>query len=164
MTELYLGIGSNLGNRADFLDRATVLIEQKIGIVSARSRYYESLPRGFVSEHNFLNAVLKISTGLTPGEVLILLQEIEVQLERIHKGGAYQDRTIDLDILLFGDLIISESGLMIPHPRMQERRFVLLPLAEIAGSVRHPVTGKSIERMLAECQDVSRVEEYKESI
>ncbi len=135
---LYLSLGSNLGNRERALQRATELINQHIGTVRKRSSYYRTAPWGFVSEHEFVNAVVGVETSLTPRQVLEATKAIERMMGRTEKSveGQYHDREIDIDILLFDDLQIDEPDLKIPHPLMFEREFVMLPLSEICEDVK----------------------------
>jgi 2-amino-4-hydroxy-6-hydroxymethyldihydropteridine diphosphokinase len=138
MTKVYLGLGSNLGNREENLAFAVRLIGERVGKVLRVSSFIETEPWGFESKNSFLNAVVCCETELTPRQVLQTTQQIERELgkRKIHatkRIGAinYQDRPIDIDILLYGDLIVDEPDLKIPHPLMQQRDFVMIPLNEI---------------------------------
>lgn len=131
-TDAYLGLGSNLGDRHTLLLKAIELLAQHVGRLVRCSSFIETEPWGFASEHRFLNAVALFRTTLTPHELLTATQDIERQLGRSEKSnGTYHDRPIDIDILLYGDAVIDEPDLKIPHPRMQERDFVMRPLREI---------------------------------
>ncbi len=130
---VYLSLGTNLGNRELTIEKAICLIEKKIGKIVKRSGFYHSLPWGFVSDNEFINIAACIKTSLLPREVLERAKEIETLLGRKQKTieGKYQDREIDIDILLYNDIIIDEPDLKIPHPHMYERDFVMIPLREI---------------------------------
>ena len=134
--ELYLSLGSNLGDREDMLHRAIALIEERVGTVQRVSTFIETEPWGFQSEHPFLNAAVMVRTTLSPIECLDRTQQIERELGRKKKskGGVYHDRPIDIDLLLYGDLHLSTPRLTLPHPHMQERDFVMIPLREILPS------------------------------
>lgn len=133
MHEVYLGLGSNLGNTRRNLQEAIEKIDLQIGYVIRRSSFYASKPWGFQSEHDFLNACVCCATNLSAHEVLEHTQLIERQMGRTEKtvGGHYHDRVIDIDILLYDHEHIDEPGLHIPHPHMKERDFVMVPLHEI---------------------------------
>lgn len=133
MTDIYLSLGSNLGDRHTLLLTAIEALVQRVGRLVASSSFIETEPWGFESEHHFLNAVVHMRTELTPRQLLSVTQDIERQLGRTHKSlnGHYADRPIDIDILLYGEEHISEPDLVIPHPRMQERDFVMRPLREV---------------------------------
>ena len=134
MTEIdvYLGLGSNLGDRHTLLLKALERLVERVGRLVRCSSFIETEPWGFASEHRFLNAVALFRTTLTPRELLTTTQDIEQLLGRREKSdGTYHDRPIDIDILLYGDAVIDEADLKIPHPRMQERDFVMRPLREI---------------------------------
>ena len=136
MTDVYLGLGSNLGDRGANLRRAVTLIGERVGRVTALSSFYETAPWGFASDNAFLNACLLVQTDYSPMEVLRITQRIERDMGRLCKScGVYADRIIDIDILLFGDLVISTDVLTVPHPLMAQRDFVMRPLREIAGEV-----------------------------
>ncbi len=151
MTDLYLGLGSNMGNRERILRRVVDLLQERIGEMVRLSAFYETEPWGFVSSHAFLNAAVWLRTSLSPQDVLHTTRQIERELGRTQKStnGMYADRPVDIDILLYGDMVAEadfnmEDGcihLSLPHPLMQERLFVMEPLAEIAPDTRHPVSG-----------------------
>lgn len=131
--ELYLSLGSNLGDRAEMLQRAIALIGERIGTVQRVSSFIETEPWGFKSEHPFLNAACMVLTTLSPEQCLEATQKIERELGRTtkSKNGVYHDRPIDIDLLLYNGLKISTPTLTLPHPRMYERDFVMIPLREI---------------------------------
>ena len=131
--ELYLSLGSNLGDRAENLCRAIALIGERVGAVQRVSSFIETEPWGFESKNRFLNAAVMVLTTLSPEECLKATQQIERELGRKSKSrnGNYHDRPIDIDLLLYGDLKLSTPKLTIPYPRMQERDFVMIPLREI---------------------------------
>ncbi len=147
---LYVSLGSNLGQRQKSLDLALSALNERVGPLVECSSFYETLPVGFVSEHPFLNAVAIFDTTLPPEQLLEITQEIERELGRTLKShdGIHYDRTIDIDLLLLDDIVLQLPHLILPHPRMCERLFVLEPLAEIAPTLRHPVNGQTIERLL----------------
>ena len=130
---VYLGLGSNIGARHDMIEKAIELIAEQVGDIVLQSALYETEPWGFSSENLFINGAVACQTTLTPLEVLQKTQAIEKQLGRTHKtkNGEYEDRVIDIDILLYDDLQINEPDLIIPHPHMHERQFVMQPLSEI---------------------------------
>ena len=136
---VFLGLGSNLGRRRSLLKRAIQLIGERVGEVVRKSSFIETEPWGFESKHKFLNGVILCETDKSPREVLMLTQQIERELGRkkhiSHLSPLtthlYQDRPIDIDILLYDDLTIDEPDLKIPHPLMQQRDFVMIPLKEI---------------------------------
>lgn len=137
---VYLGLGSNLGNREETISNAIQLIGGQIGTVVRQSALYYSEPWGFQSENSFVNAVVCVETTLTPRRLLKATQKIERTLGKVaehatERGASplYHDRPIDIDILLYDDLTVSEPDLAIPHPLMNERPFVMEPLAEIRG-------------------------------
>ena len=138
MHKVYFSLGTNLGNREDMLNRAIMQINAKIGTVVCQSSFYDTAPWGFHSDNRFLNAAVCCLTVLSPHEVLHESQKIERLLGRTRKstGGEYHDRPIDIDILLFDDMHINEPDLIIPHPLMQERDFVMIPLREILPTPR----------------------------
>lgn len=146
MAIVYLGLGTNLGDKAANLHAAVHLISGKIGKVISLSSFYATAPWGFESENSFLNAAICVETSLSPLEVLHRTQEIERTLGRTHKstGGIYHDRIIDIDLLLYNKEIIQTPELTIPHPLMLQRGFVMNPLVEIAPDVVHPVFGKKL--------------------
>ncbi|MGI6223166.1 MAG: 2-amino-4-hydroxy-6-hydroxymethyldihydropteridine diphosphokinase [Prevotella sp.] len=130
---VYLGLGTNLGNREENMQRALQQLNLRVGPLKRVSSFIETEPWGFVSSNKFLNACCCCDTTLSPREVLKVTQQIERDLGRTRKSvnGVYHDRTIDIDILLYDNLHVSEPDLHIPHPHIQERDFVLKPLREI---------------------------------
>lgn len=148
MKTVYLGLGSNLGDRAANLAEAIRRLESAGLRITRASAVYETEPRDVTSQPWFLNQVLEAATDLFPRQVLSRTLKIEREMGRkrlVPKGP----RTIDIDILFFGDSVIHAAGLEIPHPRIAERRFVLEPLAELAPDLRHPLTNFSIREMLS---------------
>ena len=133
LKQLYLSLGSNLGDREQMLHRAIALIDERVGTVQRVSSFIETEPWGFESEHTFLNAVVMVLTTLSPEQCLKETQQIERELGRKTKSkdGIYHDRPIDIDLLMYGDLKLSTPTLTLPHPRMRERDFVMIPLREI---------------------------------
>ena len=133
MHTIYLSLGTNLGSREDNLERALRLLQEQVGVLLRRSSVHETAPWGFESSHMFLNLCVCMATSLSPLQLLATTKQIERQLGRTRKSahGHYADRLIDIDILLYDDAHINEPGLMIPHPHMYEREFVMMPLNEI---------------------------------
>lgn len=152
LSTVYLSLGSNLGERADLLASARTRIGILVGKLEAASSIYETAPWGNADQPPFLNQVVSVSTKLAPRVLLDTLLAIERSLGRV-RAEPLGPRTIDIDILLYGDQVVNEASLVIPHPAMVDRRFVLTPLAEIAADVKHPVQGKTIKEMLEACQD-----------
>jgi 2-amino-4-hydroxy-6-hydroxymethyldihydropteridine diphosphokinase len=156
MTGIYLSLGSNIGERAENIARAIAALAECDVRVVRRSALYETEPVEFLAQDWFLNCVVEVETELSPGELMRALLEIERSMgrERVTLKGP---RIVDMDILLYGARVVREADLEIPHPRMAERRFVLVPLAEIAVGVVHPVLKQTIAELLAETSDRSEV-------
>ena len=149
MAIAYLALGTNIGNKRRNMITAAALLAERVGDVLALSGFYETEPWGFQSENTFLNAALQLETALSPLELLKATQEIEIEMGRTQKSnGAYHDRIIDIDILLYDDLVMQTPELTLPHPLMHERLFVMEPLAEIARKVIHPVFKKPVISLL----------------
>ena len=138
MHQVYLGLGTNLGDKEANLKAAIEEIRKRVGEITSLSAFHASEPWGFESENSFLNAVCCVHTDLSPMETLRTTQEIERSLGRLKKSvnGIYSDRMIDIDILLYDDLHIQTPELTIPHPLMWQRDFVMIPLREIAPDIK----------------------------
>lgn len=145
-TQTYLSLGSNIGNRAENLNAAITQL-RNLGEISAVSSFYETEPVECTAQPWFLNCVVKMETELTPQQLLARILEIERSMGR-HRLQKKGPRNIDIDILLFGDLILETDELTIPHPALHQRRFVLEPLAEIALDLDHAVLHRSISELL----------------
>ena len=143
---VYLGLGSNLGNRQDNLDKALDFLSQRLQIAKVSS-VYDTEPIGDIEQPHFLNLVCQAQTKLAPTELLALIKGIESKLGRT-PGKPNASRPIDIDILLYDDQVIDTPELVIPHPRLTERAFALIPLAEIVPDLVHPVSGKTIKELL----------------
>lgn len=160
----YLSLGSNQGNKLENLQKAISLIAEKIGAIIKIASIYKTPALGFDGD-DFLNTCIKVSTYLPPETLISRLLEIELNLGRKRKNfDTYSCRSIDLDILLFDDEIIFSKELIVPHPRMLERKFVLIPLAEIASEIMHPVAKTRIEKCLNSCDDKSEINKIKETL
>lgn len=149
MATVYLGLGTNLGNKEANLRTAIYKLQERIGKQVSLSSFYETAPWGFESDHSFLNAAIGLETSLSPIEILHITQEIEKELGRTKKSvnGSYSDRLIDIDILLYDTLVLQTPELTIPHPLMTERDFVMKPLVEIAGNVIYPTRQKTLSEL-----------------
>jgi len=157
MKALYLLLGSNLGDRSQNIAKAVELISSEIGPVMSASSCYETEPWGNNNQGLFLNMALHLSSNEDPFHLLGKLLSIEQRLGRTRNGEQNSARIIDIDILFYGDHIISSEKLIIPHPRLQFRRFVLVPMNEIAPDLLHPVSGFSIGELLGTCPDMLNV-------
>jgi len=144
-----VALGSNLGDKENNLRRAIIeMISQKIISVTEMSSVYETEPMYYENQDLFLNCIIAVKTDLRPRELLERLQGIELEMGR-QRNVKFGPRIIDLDILFYGDKVVSEPGIEIPHPRLAERPFVLIPLNEIRPKLIHPVLGKSVSELLA---------------
>ena len=152
MNRTYLLIGGNVGNRLENMEKAAELIGAKAGEISKRSAMYETEAWGKSDQPAFLNQVLRVQTDLEPQALLETILDIEQEMGRMRQEK-YGPRTIDIDILLYNDMVLESDELSIPHPQLHMRRFALTPLAEIAASVIHPTFKKSIDELLLECPD-----------
>ena len=152
---VYICTGTNLGDRIANLTFARNSLSERARLLKISS-YYETEPVGFIDQPWFLNQVIELQTRLTPIELLSLCLEIEKSLGRVR---TFQNapRVLDLDILLYGDVILNQENLVLPHPRLTERKFVLEPLVEIAPDVIHPILQKPMHFLLQECKDPSEV-------
>ncbi|WP_417871170.1 2-amino-4-hydroxy-6-hydroxymethyldihydropteridine diphosphokinase [Winogradskyella sp.] len=158
---VYIALGSNKGNKLEYLQLAIDAIFEKVGAVYKISKVYETPALGFEGD-NFYNACIKIETELKPKKLLKTLKQIESDLGRTAKqSDSYESREIDLDILFYEEEVINEKSLIIPHPAIHLRKFVLEPLSTIARDVKHPVFNKTISELLDACNDKSEIEAIK---
>ncbi len=160
MIDICYSIGSNLADRAAHIARAIGLMEDRIGVVLRTSALYETSSWGFDSDP-FLNAVVLLSTGLSPLDCFKESQMIEVELGRVREGVGYADRVIDLDILSYGHRVFDTAALTIPHPRIAGRRFVLEPWAEICPDFLLPGIGVSVNMLKEACSDKGLCEKWE---
>ncbi len=159
MNSAFLLLGSNVGDRLDFLHQAAAQLAAHAGKIRKQSSVYETAAWGKIEQANYLNQALCLETGVSAAELLQITLGIESLLGRVRKK-VWEPRIIDIDILFFNHDVIREEKLVIPHPHLEERRFVLVPLAEIAADYVHPVSGKSIRELLDTCPDPLWVREY----
>lgn len=153
---IYLGLGSNMGDRAANLRMANALIDKHIGKIAKRSHVYETQPWGKPEQDWFLNQCVMANTTLQPRDLLEAIGRIEREMQRERKEK-WGPRTIDIDILLYGRRVVRDKGLEIPHPELPNRAFVLIPLMEIAPSLEHPTLKRAIDELYMECRDPSEV-------
>ncbi|MGC8803866.1 MAG: 2-amino-4-hydroxy-6-hydroxymethyldihydropteridine diphosphokinase [Bacteroidales bacterium] len=164
MESVFLSLGSNLGDRYGYLQYAHRAIEHRIGGVMAKSSVYESAPWGFASDNFFYNQVLRIQCEVEVTELLLALQQVEREAGRERLTTHYADRTLDIDILFYGDKVVTLPDLIVPHPYITERRFVLEPLCEIAPSFVHPVLQLNLQELLDQCRDTSIIRKINVAI
>lgn len=153
MEKVYLCLGGNIGDTRSYLQNAVAMIGRRIGRVVSQSAVYQSEPWGFNAEQMFLNQVVVAETELEPHAVLELCLQIEAELGRTRSGNGYEPRTIDIDIVFFGQQIINQPDLQVPHPLMHRRNFVLRPLCDVATDFVHPVFGLTVKQLAAICDD-----------
>lgn len=156
---VYLLLGSNLGNRRLHLLHGLDEIRSRAGKVLQQSSIYETEPWGVTDQPDYLNAACKIETTLSPENLFSVLKKIEIGEGRISQKK-YASRTLDIDIVFYDDLILQSEGLIIPHPKIHLRKFVLAPLDEIAPDFIHPAFKKSMRQLLDECDDSLEVRNF----
>jgi len=156
---VFLGLGSNMGDRAANLRAAADLIAKNIGKIAKKSHVYETQPWGNTAQDKFLNQVVMANTTLDPRDLLEKISKIERELgrERRRDQEKWGPRTIDIDILFYGKRVIRDKGLEVPHPELHKRAFVLVPLLEIAPDLEHPTLKKQIDELYMDCKDESVV-------
>lgn len=153
MEKVYLCLGGNIGDTRNYLQNAVAMIGRRIGRIVSQSAVYQSEPWGFNAEQMFLNQVVVAETELEPHAVLELCLQIEAELGRTRSGNGYEPRTIDIDIVFFGQQIVSQPDLQVPHPLMHHRNFVLRPLCDVAADFVHPIFGLTVRQLAAVCDD-----------
>jgi 2-amino-4-hydroxy-6-hydroxymethyldihydropteridine diphosphokinase len=160
MVEVYLGLGSNLGDREQNVGRAIDLLAQRVKILETSSLYVTE-PVDHKDQPLFLNVVCRIRTSLAPEDLLGLAKRIEASMGR-KPSFVNGPRPIDIDILFYGDKVVNIPHLVIPHPRVQERAFVLVPLAEIAPNLVHPVSGQTVSKMVGRLKSLKGVRRWSQ--
>ena len=165
MTRCYILFGSNQGDKAALLEQACNLINNRCGMLVERSSAYVTEPWGFEAEEWFLNELLVVETELEPDELMDRMLEIEKGLGRVRHPGqkGYSSRTVDLDILYYGNLIVDTEKVTAPHPKLHLRRFALLPLCELIPDFLHPIFNASQKELLQNCPDTSTVQQLNNS-
>jgi len=158
MNKVYLSLGSNRGGRTAHLKNAIDLLSEWAGEVTVVSSLYETPPWKMEDETNFINQALLLETEMSAAQLIDTIILIESMMGRQRSANKYEPRKIDIDVLFFNNEIINTDELTVPHPLLQERKFVLVPMAEIAPEFIHPVFKKSISRLLNECEDKSEIQ------
>lgn len=160
MNTIYIQLGSNVGDRNSYIKESLLQIEKILGTITCESKTYESSPWGVTEQRNFLNKVISVKADFSAKDALKTLQNIEDDLgrKRTEKWG---ERTIDLDILFYNNETINTKELTIPHPHIQDRKFVLIPFVEMNGKFIHPTLKKDIFALLKECKDTEKVVVYE---
>lgn len=161
MHTVFLGIGGNMGDKSANFKKAEELIHSSVGHIINKSSVYETPPWGFHAEENFWNAVLVIETKFGPDEVLWRIHEIEDKFKKQQGDERYRSREMDIDILYYDDIYVENDLLIIPHPQIQNRKFILVPLAEIAPDLKHPLLRLSSLQMLENCRDESVIKKME---
>lgn len=161
MHSYYLHLGSNQGDRNEFLQKALQLISEKIGTINLKSNIYETEPWGMKEQENFLNMAIEVKSTKSPEDVIQSIKSIESSLGS-SKSVKWGPRNIDIDVLYCDDLIIESSEITIPHPHIQDRNFVLIPLLEIAGDFTDPVHKMTIDELYDICKDTGEVFIFEE--
>ena len=154
--QVFLSLGGNLGNTQEIFEACYPLIENKVGSILQQSSLYRTAAWGQQDQADFVNQVLLVKTELLPEAILVAIQAIEKDFGRERKV-TWGPRTLDLDILFVGQQIIQTANLQVPHPHIQNRKFILIPMHEIAADYKHPVLNKSIAELLLETKDSSAV-------
>ena len=160
MNTIYIQLGSNIGERESFITKSMHKVEDDIGKIITASSIFETTAWGNENRNNFLNSVIKIKTPFDAFTILQKSQEIENNLGR-ERSDKWGERTIDIDILFYNNKIINTKELTVPHPLIQKRKFVLVPLSEIAPNYMHPILKKNISTLLSECKDTQKVLDYE---
>jgi 2-amino-4-hydroxy-6-hydroxymethyldihydropteridine diphosphokinase len=155
--QLILSLGGNLGKKSQIFSDTYRLIEKNIGIITRLSSIYQTPPWGFKSKRDFWNQITIVSTGLDPNQILNQIGEIESHFGRARRQGKYLSRKMDIDILFYDNLVYESENLTIPHPQIENRKFVLVPLSELIPGYIHPKSGISIAKMLELCNDMSEI-------
>ena len=155
--KIYLSLGTNIGDKLFYLNTSILELQKSIGKLIAQSKIYETEPWGFQSSNNFLNMLVVFESSLTPLELLSEIHKIENKLKRVRTTKQYSDRTIDIDIIFYGEQIFYHESLQIPHIRAHERKFILEPLNDIAPDLNHPLFDVNIKTLLKRCQDKTKI-------
>jgi 2-amino-4-hydroxy-6-hydroxymethyldihydropteridine diphosphokinase len=157
MNQVFLSLGSNMGNRRAHLKKAARLLDSDGDSVPNSSPVYETEPWGTTRQRHYYNQVVELATFLKPAELLEKLHRIEFICGRKHTSERYAPRPMDIDILFYEHIILTTETLKIPHPLLHERRFVLVPITDIAPEFVHPVLGKTMNQLLTSCEDEMKV-------
>ena len=160
MNTVYIQLGSNIGERESFITKSMHKVEDDIGKIITVSSIFETTAWGNENQNNFLNSVIEIKTPFDAFTILQKSQEIENNLGR-KRSDKWGERTIDIDILFYNNKIINTKELTVPHPLIEKRKFVLMPLSEIAPNYMHPILKKNISTLLSECKDTQKVLDYE---